>query len=186
MNKRKNLKGKIYFSLTFPSNLRYLKLSVKKLDAELKEHVPFILWLIKRVIIPILPPLVIINLFLGIELIPAVLLGIIPFIYGNFAPDFDVLMKFSMRKNSPTYKKLFVLFLGPIYLYYYIFEFSRPIYTNKRREFHTLRYAIYYFIFLFFLGLLIFNFMEIYKTFIFSFLGLTGYLIHLAIDKKLA
>ncbi len=182
---KKHIKGKVSFILKFPRHLPFLKLSFKKLNDELKEHVPFVLWLIKRIIIPILPLLVLINIFLRIELVPAFLLGLIPFIYGNFAPDFDILMKYSEKKNSPTYKKLFILYLGPLYLYYYIFEFSRPVYTNVKREFHSMKYAAYYFLFVFLIGLLIFNPAEIYKTLIFSFLGIAGYLVHLLIDKKL-
>jgi cytochrome c biogenesis factor len=184
---KKKIKGKINFSfeLRLPRELKTIKLSFQKIWSEMKEHLPFTLWIFKKIVIPILPFLIVANFLLKVELLPVVIISFIPLVYGNFLPDFDILMKYSRKKNSPFFNKIFLFLFAPLYLYYFVFEKSKPIYTNKKKEFHSSRYLLLYFLFLFCLSFLIFSYQDVYKHFIFSIIGSLGYLTHLLIDKKL-
>jgi len=184
--KKKKIKGKlnISFELELPRELKFLKFSFEKLWSEIKEHLPFTLWIFKRILVPLIPFLVLVNFVFKIEILPVILITTIPFVYGSFLPDFDSLMKYSKEKNSSPFSKIFLLLFGPIYIYYFVFEKSKPIYTNKKKEFHSLKYFTYYFLFLFLVSFLIFSPNDLYKHFIFSFLGCLGFLLHLLIDKK--
>jgi hypothetical protein len=183
---KKKIKGKLNFSfeLTLPKELKTIKLSFQKIWSEMKEHLPFTLWIFKKIVIPILPFLIIANFLFKVELLPALMISFIPLVYGNFLPDFDILMKPSRKKNSPIFNKLFLFFFAPLYIYYFVLENSKPIYTNKKKEFHSLRYFLLYFFFLFAISFLIFSYQDVYKHVIFSTIGSSGYLIHLLIDKK--
>jgi len=188
MKLKKKIKGKISLSFEFglPKELKIVKFSVEKVWSEMKEHLPFTLWILKRIVVPLVPLLIIANFFLKVEILPVIFVAIIPFLYGSFLPDFDSLMKYSKKENSSLTNKIILLLLGPIYIYYFIFEKSKPIHTNKKKEFHSLKYLFYYFLFLFMLSFLIYSTNNLYKHVIFSVLGSLGYLIHLVIDKKLS
>ena len=183
---KKKIKGKINFSfeLRLPRELKTIKLSFQKIWSEMKEHLPFTLWIFKKIVIPVLPFLIVANFLLKVELLPAVIISFIPLVYGNFLPDFDILMKYSRKKNSPFFNKIFLFLFAPLYLYYFVFENSKPIYTSKKKEFHSLKYLLLYFFFLFGISFLIFSYQDVYKHFIFSVIGSLGYLAHLLIDKK--
>jgi len=183
---KKKIKGKINLSFEFrlPKGFRILKVSIEKVWSEMKEHLPFTLWIFKRILLPLVPILIIANFFLRVEILPVVLMSIVPFLYGSFLPDFDTLMKQSKTKNSPLSRKLFLLFLGPLYIYYFVFEKAKPIYSDKEKEFHSLKYLLLYFLFLFALSFLIFSLNDLYKHFVFSTLGSLGYVIHLLIDRR--
>jgi hypothetical protein len=99
----------------------------------MKEHLPFTLWIFKKIVIPVLPFLIVANFLLKVELLPVVIISFIPLVYGNFLPDFDILMKYSREKNSPFFNKIFLFLFAPLYLYYFVFEKSKPIYTNKKK-----------------------------------------------------
>jgi len=184
---KKKIKGKINFSFEFglPRELKIIKLDFQKIWSEMKEHLPFTFWIFKKIIVPILPFLIIANFLLQVELLPAVIISFVPLVYGNFLPDFDILMKCSKQKNSQIFNKIFLFFFAPLYIYYFVFENSKPIYTTKKKEFHSLRYFLLYFFFLFGISFLIFSYQDIYKQFIFSIIGSSGYFAHLLIDKKL-
>jgi len=184
---KKKIKGKINFSfeINLPRELKTIKLSFQKIWSEVKEHLPFTLWIFKKIVIPILPFLIAANFLLKVELLPAVIISFIPLVYGNFLPDFDILMKYSRKKNSSFFSKIFLFLFAPLYLYYFVFENSKPIYTNKKKEFHSLRYFLLYFFFLLGISFLIFSYQDVYKHFIFSTIGSFGYLAHLLIDKNL-
>jgi len=184
---KKKIRGRINLAFEFglPKELKIFRVSVEKIWSEMKEHLPFTLWILKRIIIPLVPVLIIANFVLKVELLPVVLISIVPFLYGSFLPDFDIMMEYSDKENSPLSRKLFLLLLGPIYIYYFVFEKSKPIYTNVKREFHSIKYLVAYFLFLFAISLFVFSFDSLYKHFVFSLLGSLGYAIHLFIDKKL-
>lgn len=184
---KKKIRGKIKlsFELGMPKELKMIKFSFEKVLEEMKEHLPFMLWILKRLIIPLIPLLIIANFFLKLEIIPVIIIAIAPFIYGNFVPDFDSLMKLSKHKNSPISNKLFLLLFSPIYIYYFVFENSKSVFTTKEKEFHSIKYLLAYSMFLFFMSFLVFSYNDIYKHFIFSFFGSLGYMTHLLIDKKL-
>jgi hypothetical protein len=183
---KKKIKGKVDFSFEFylSKELKTVKLSFQKIWSEMKEHLPFTLWIFKKIVIPILPFLIAANFLLKVEVLPAVIISFIPFVYGNFLPDFDILMKYSRKKNSPIFNKIFLFLFAPLYLYYFVFENSKPIYTNKKKEFHSLRYFLLFFFFLFAISFLIFSYQDFYKHLVFSTVGSLSYLIHLLIDKK--
>ena len=184
---KRKIKGRINlsFEFKFPKEFKTLKFSFEKVWSEVKEHLPFTLWVFKRIIVPLVPILIIANFFLKVEILPVVLVGIIPFLYGSFLPDFDILMKYSDKQNSPLSRKIFLLLLGPIYIYYFVFEKTKPIYTNKEKEFHSLKYLALYFLFLFLLSFLIFSMNDLYKHVVFSILGSLGYFTHLLIDRRI-
>jgi hypothetical protein len=184
---KKKIKGKINLSFEFelPKELKILSVSIEKVWSEMKEHIPFAFWIFKRIIIPTIPILIIANFLLKVELLPIILVSIIPFLYGNFLPDFDSLMKYSKTKSSSLSRKLFLLLFGPVYIYYFVFEKSEQIYTKKKKEFHSLKYLLLYFLFLFVLSFLIFSSDDLYKHIVFSVLGSLGYAIHLFIDGRL-
>lgn len=160
------------------------KFSIEKIWSEMKEHTPSTILILKRVLVPLIPVLIIINFIFKLEIIPVLLLGFLPFLYGSFLPDFDSLMKFSKSKNSPLLYKSALLLFGILYIYYFVFGKTKLIYSNKKKEFHSFKYALYYLAFLFVFSFLIFSIDNLYKHIIFSILGFFGYSIHLLIDRK--
>jgi len=63
---KKKIKGKINFSFEFslPRELKTIKLSFQKFWSEMKEHLPFTLWIFKKIVIPVLPFLIVANFLL--------------------------------------------------------------------------------------------------------------------------
>jgi len=65
----------------------------KKMEGEIKEHFNFVSWMFKRIVVPLIIFYVIIGLILNINIFGPLFIMLLVFLYSNFLPDTDFLIK---------------------------------------------------------------------------------------------
>ena len=151
----------------------------KKVEEEITEHFNFLGIMLKRIILPLITIYLIVALILKINIFGTIFISLLIFIYSNFIPDADFLIKKS-KKDSLWYEKLLLLFFAPIIVYHIIKGEAKPIYSKQERSFHNFKSAIIWAIFLFIMGNILWD--EEIKILIFTSLGFLGYCFHLTVD----
>ena len=157
----------------------------RKMESEIKEHFSFVGWMSKRILFPLIIFYVVISLVLNINIFGPLFVMLVVFLYSNFLPDTDFLIKKtrSRDKESLWYERYSLLFFAPIIIYYVIAGRARPLYSNKERCFHNLKTVLIYGGFLFIVGSVFW--VENIKIVMLSIFGMLGFAFHLMVDKKL-
>ncbi len=181
MKKTKKRLGEYWDSIilkNIPFNANF-----KKIEEEVKEHFNLMGLMIKRILLPLISLYIIFGLVFNINIFGSLFVSMIIFLYSNFLPDIDFLIKKTERpiKNSLWYDKYFLLFFAPIAVYYAIIGKAKPIYSLQDRYFHNIRSSIIYAVFLVVVGHIFWD--ETIKIIMFVILGTAGYLFHLIIDE---
>jgi len=157
----------------------------KKTESEIKEHFNFVSWMFKRILVPLIIFYVIIGLILNINIFGPLFVMLLVFLYSNFLPDTDFLIKKTKNRNEESlwYDKYSLLFFAPVIMYYTIAGRAKPLYSTEERCFHNFKTVIIYGIFLFILGSIFWS--ETFKRVMLPLFGMVGFIFHLMVDKKL-
>lgn len=127
----------------------------KKIEEEIKEHFNFLKWAFKRIILPIAIFYFIAGIiFFKMNVLGSLVIALLVFLYSNFLPDIDFLMKETKDKKleSKWYEKYSLLFFAPVVMYYILDGRKKPIYIIKGKFFHNIKTVTIYGIFLFAVG----------------------------------
>lgn len=156
----------------------------KKMEDEIKEHFNFIKWMFKRIVLPLILFYVVLGLLLDMNIFGSLFISMIIFLYSNFLPDIDFLIKKTKdeKEDSLWYEKYLLLFFAPIIMYYIIAGRARPLYSIKERCFHNFNSAVIWGIFLFIVGSIFWS--ETLNRVMFPIFGVTGFVFHLLVDMK--
>src|SRR3989344_5584501 len=111
----------------------------QKIEEEIKEHFGFLKWAFKRIVLPIVVAYILAGIFLfKTNVLGSLVIALIVFLYSNFLPDTDFLMK---EKNSNIeskwYEKYALLFFAPVIIYYILDGRKKPFYTKKGKIFYN-------------------------------------------------
>jgi hypothetical protein len=156
----------------------------KKIEGEINEHFNFIKWMFKRVLVPLMVFYVTIGLILNMNVFGSLFLSFLVFVYSNFLPDIDFLIKKTKDKNKDSlwYEKYLLLFFAPVIMYYIIGGRAKPLYSIEDRSFHNLKTVIAYGIFLFVIGSIFWT--DALKRLMLPIFGMLGFVFHLMVDKE--
>lgn len=115
--------------------------SFEKFSGEVSEHGQMLKWVASRILLPFSIFYIIIGFWLKQNIFDSLFLGLIIFIYSNFLPDLDSLIRVTKHKNklSAWYDKYILLFFAPVFIYYAVSGRAKPIYSLRQKEFHTLK-----------------------------------------------
>jgi len=157
----------------------------QKIEEEIKEHFGFLKWAFKRIVLPIVVAYILAGIFLfKTNVLGSLVIALIVFLYSNFLPDTDFLMK---EKNSNIeskwYEKYALLFFAPVIIYYILDGRKKPFYTKKGKFFHNYKTVLIWGIFLFILGSILWQ--EPIKMAILPIFGMLGFSFHLIIDGRI-
>jgi len=154
----------------------------KKMEEELKEHYDFINWMFKRVLLPLMTFYVVMGIALDMNVFGSLFLSLLVFIYSNFLPDVDMLIRKTDAKymESLWYERYLLLFLAPLIVYYIVRGRARPLYSMKARCFHNATAMAAYGIFLLMVGSIFWT--ETLKRLMFPAFGMLGFGFHLLVD----
>src|SRR3989344_1846857 len=158
----------------------------RKMEEEIKEHFTFLKWTFKRIILPLAIFYILAGIFFfKINVLGSLVIALLIFLYSNFLPDIDFLMKETKDKNlvSKWYEKYSLLFFAPIIMYYILDGRKKPIYTLKGKYFHNFRTVLIYGVFLFVLGAILWQ--ENIKMIILPLFGMLGFSFHLMVDGRI-
>ena len=161
----------------------YVRLS--KLEEEFKEHFNFLKWAFKRIILPLAVAYILAGIFMKTNVLGSLALSLIVFLYSNFIPDTDFLMKETKDKKqeSKWYEKYALLFFAPVIIYYILDGRKKPIYTTKSKCFHNFKTALVYGLFLLIISLILWQ--QPLKIFILPLFGILGFSFHLMVDGRI-
>lgn len=161
----------------------YVHLS--KLEEEFKEHFSFLRWAFKRIILPLAAAYILAGILLKTNVLSSLALALIIFLYSNFLPDTDFLMKETKDKKqgSKWHEKYSLLFFAPIIIYYILDGRKKPIYTAKSKYFHNFKTALIYGLFLLIISLILWQ--QPLKIFILPLFGILGFSFHLMVDGRI-
>lgn len=164
-----------------PSHARFTHM-----EEELKEHFNFLKWMFKRIVLPLILFYVIMSLVFNMNAFGSLFLSLLIFIYSNFLPDADFLIKKTLQKNrvSLWYEKYFLLFFAPVVIYYVIGGRAKPIYSSENRCFHNFKTLVIYGFFLLIVGSIFWP--ETLKRVMLPLFGMTGFIFHLLVDGTYA
>ena len=156
-----------------------------KAEDELKEHFDFVTWIFKMLILPLIIFYVVMGVISNMNVFGSLFLSLLVFIYSNFLPDTDFLIKKTNigRQESLWYEKYFLLFFAPIIAYYTIAGRARPLYSLENRCFHNFKTIFIYGAFLFVVGTIFWP--ETLKRVMLPVFGMAGFALHLAVDRGL-
>ncbi|MBI2673010.1 hypothetical protein HYX19_02010 [Candidatus Woesearchaeota archaeon] len=162
-----------------------LYIHFNKVEEEIKEHFTFLKWTFKRILLPIIVFYVIVGIFLRTNVLGSLVIALLIFLYSNFLPDIDFLMKEAKKEErvSKWYEKYALLFFAPIVIYYILDGRKKPIYTEKGKSFHNFKTALIYGIFLFIVGAILWQ--ESIKMLVLPFFGVLGFSFHLMVDGRI-
>jgi len=152
----------------------------KKFEDDIKEHYEFISWMFKRIILPIIVFYVSIGFLFGMSVLGSLVLSLLIFVYSNFLPDADFLIKKS-GISSPLRERYMLLFFAPVIIYYVIAGRAKPLYSKEARCFHNFKSMIAYGTFLLLLGIILWP--EMLKQAMLPIFGMLGFSFHLIVDK---
>ncbi len=183
MNKTRSKLSEYWDNLIAERIPSYIHLN--KVEEEIKEHFTFLKWTFKRILLPIITFYVIVGIFLRTNVLGSLIIALLIFLYSNFLPDIDFLMKETKEKEmvSKWYEKYALLFFTPIVVYYILDGRKKPIYTDKGKSFHNFKTALVYGIFLFIVGAILWQ--ESIKMFILPIFGVLGFSFHLMVDGRI-
>jgi len=159
------------------------KITFKKFKEEIEEHFSFISWFFNRLLIPATIFYIVLGIVFRINIINSLFFSFLIFIYGNLLPDFDSFFRISNNRKTKQHQKYLLLFFAPFYIYYMIFEKSKPLYSKKPKAFHNIKSMLIYGFFLFVLGFIFYN--NFLEPIWLAFFGMFGYFIHLGIDNRI-
>lgn len=151
-----------------------------KLEEEIKEHFNFLGIMFKRIILPLILIYVLIALILNLNIFGSLFISLLIFLYSNFLPDSDFLVKRANKHESLWYERYTLMFFLPLVFYYVILGKAKPIISKKARCFHNIESALVWAIFLFVIGNIFWN--ESLKIIMFTSFGFIGYCLHLLVD----
>ena len=156
----------------------------KKMEDEIKEHFNFINWMFKRILLPLIVFYVVIGLILNTNVLGSLFISLLVFVYSNFLPDTDFLIKKTRNKSKDSlwYEKYSLLFFAPVIMYYIIAGRARPLYSIEDRCFHNFRTVVVYGIFLFIVGSIFWT--DALKRLMLPAFGMLGFVFHLMVDKR--
>jgi hypothetical protein len=156
-----------------------------KAHRELKEHFTFVTWMFKRIVLPLIVFYVFIGLIFDMNIFGSLFVSLLVFIYSNFLPDTDFLIKKTRKSEEESlwYEKYLLLFFAPVIIYYAIAGRARPIYSMQDRCFHNFTTLIIYGAFLFVVGTIFWP--ETLKRLMLPAFGMIGFVFHLMVDKGL-
>lgn len=155
----------------------------KKMKDEIGEHFGFIGWAFKRIIVPLMVFYLAAGLLLGINTFGSLFVSLLVFLYSNFLPDTDFLIRKSENNESRWHERYSLLFFAPVFIYYVIAGRARPLYAKKVRCFHNPKAMFLYGGFLLIFGLLLW--VDILKSSMLAVFGMLGFAFHLAVDHEL-
>ncbi len=162
---------------------KFIHYKFDKAEEELKEHFDFLAYTFNRIIIPLIAIYVLISLTLDINVFGSLFVCMIIFIYSNFLPDTDFLIKRTENKKQESlwYERYTLLFFAPILVYYIITGKASPLYSLESRSFHTIKAAIIWGIFLLVIGSIFWP--ETLKRIMLPLFGMAGFTFHLLVDR---
>ena len=158
----------------------------EKVEKELEEHFNFLKWMFKRVVLPLILFYVVMSLVFNMNVFGSLFISFIIFIYSNFLPDVDFLIKRTIQKNRDSlwYEKYFLLFFAPVVIYYVIRGRAKPLYSLEDRCFHNFRTVLVYGFFLLIVGSIFWP--ETLKRVMLPLFGMMGFIFHLIVDGTYA
>jgi hypothetical protein len=162
---------------------RFIGHAFDKVTGEFDEHRGLLVWVAKRVLLPVCLFYVVVGLLLGRNFLGPLFAGLLVFVYSNFLPDLDSLIKVSERNPSPWHEKYLLLLFAPVFVYYAVSGNARVIHCREPKVFHSLKSLAAYSAFMAVAG---FFFWEspLGWSVLPVFAGL-GYATHLAVDGYL-
>ncbi len=154
----------------------------QKIEGEIKEHFSFMQLVIKRILLPIILLYILLGLIFEINIFGTLFICMIIFLYSNFLPDLDLIVKNTNKKSQESlwYEKYFALFFAPIIIYYILIGRAKPIYSTEKRCFHNIKSMIVWGIFLLILGNILWD--ENIKISMLIIFGTAGFLFHIIVD----
>lgn len=158
----------------------------KKIEDEIKEHFNFLRWAFKRIMLPIAIFYFAAGIiFFEMNVLGSLVIAFLVFLYSNFLPDIDFLMKETKDKNldSKWYEKYSLLFFAPVVMYYILDGRKKPVYTTKGKFFHNIKTVIIYGTFLFIIGAILWQ--DSIKMIILPIFGMLGFSFHLMVDGRI-
>lgn len=159
------------------------KVHFKKIEEEIKEHFGLLGFMMKRILLPLILIFLIFGLILGNNILSSIFISLLVFLYSNFLPDIDFLVRTTERKEKESlwYEKYFFLFFAPIVVYYIMLGKAKPLYSIEHRCFHNIKSMLAWGIFLFFVGNIFWD--ETIKIIMLPLFGIVGFVFHLIIDE---
>lgn len=155
----------------------------RKMKKEIEEHFGFVSWAFKRIITPLIVFYIAAGLLLGINIFGSLFVSLLAFLYSNFLPDTDFLIRRSESNESRWHERYSLLFFAPVFMYYVIAGRAQPLYAKKVRCFHNPKAMFLYGGFLFAFGLLLW--FDVLKSSMLAMFGILGFAFHLVVDKEL-
>lgn len=162
---------------------KFIHYKFDKVEEELKEHFDFLAWTFNRVILPLMIFFVVMSLLLNINIFGSLFISLAIFLYSNFLPDTDFLIKYTENKNKESmwYERYTLLFFAPLISYYIIRGKAKPLYSIRGRSFHNIRSMIIWGAFLLVIGSIFWP--ETLKRIMLPLFGMAGFTFHLLVDK---
>ncbi len=162
---------------------------VWRMEVETSEHVHLAVKAFKWIILPVsLLQIFSHFFFLGESALTFVFCAQLVFLYSSFVPDLPSIFrkKKGMTESLPWHKKYALLLFAPLFIWAVFSGMHVDWKTNE--DFHNFRSLSIYFVFLLLCGFLAFGGLAptirgITETLSFPLYGVTGYLIHLKVDK---
>ncbi|MBI2106553.1 hypothetical protein HYT57_01080 [Candidatus Woesearchaeota archaeon] len=156
----------------------------QKIEDEIKEHFGFLRWAFKRIVLPIAIAYILAGIFLfKMNVLGSLVIALIVFLYSNFLPDTDFLIKETKNAESKWYEKYALLFFAPVIMYYILDGRKKPLYTKKGKSFHNYKTVFIWGVFLFIVGAILWQ--EPIKMAILPIFGMLGFSFHLMIDGRI-
>jgi hypothetical protein len=164
-------------------------LPVWRMEVETSEHVHLAVQAFKWIILPVSLLQLFSNFsFLGESALTFVFCAQLIFLYSSFVPDLPSIFrkKKGMTERLPRHKKYALLLFAPLFIWA-VFS-GTQVNWKTNEDFHNFRSLGIYFLFLLLCGFLAFGGLTptikgIAETLSFPLYGVTGYLIHLKVDK---
>ncbi len=158
---------------------KYVGHTFEKFSREFFEHSSALRWVAMRILLPFAIFYIVVGLLLNESVFDSLFIGLLVFVYSNFLPDLDSLIKITFTdKSSPWHLKYSLLFFAPIYVYYAVSGTANPIYSRKPKCFHSLKVALIFSLFVALVGVIFWrNPLERTVLPIFAFLGFATHLI---------
>ncbi|MFH1623021.1 MAG: hypothetical protein ABIA12_00665 [Candidatus Aenigmatarchaeota archaeon] len=157
----------------------------KKVEDEIREHFSFITWMIKRSLVPLAAFYIVVGLVFNMNVFGSLFLSLLVFLYSNFIPDADILIKSTKDKNKESlwYETYTLLFFAPLVAYYTVTGKARPLYSVRKRPFHNFKTAIVYGIFLFVVSSIFW--VDALDRVMMTLFGVLGFGFHLIVDNDM-
>ncbi|MFH0890098.1 MAG: hypothetical protein V1836_03065 [Candidatus Aenigmatarchaeota archaeon] len=155
-----------------------------KIEDEIKEHLGFLNWTAKRIVLPLAVFYLLMSFVLQTRILGSLFLSLLVFLYSNFLPDVGYLVKKTKKKRDDWgwQEKYSLLFFAPVVLYYVIAGRAKPLYSVEDKPFHNAKTVLVYGLFLLALGYVLWG--ELIKAAMLATFGMLGFCVHLLVDRK--